>query len=332
MLKKPKILVVGSFMMDLIASAPRVPDMGETVIGTEFNTAPGGKGINQAVQCARLGASVTMAGCVGNDSFGKEMLEAARASGVDVSKVKITDKKASGVGNIQLEVKENSVQNRILVVPGANYELGIEDLFWLEEEVKNYDLLMLQLELLPEVTEYAAACAHKAGVPVMLNPAPAAPLSKKLLQCITYLSPNEHEAALLSGHALRADENGVNMEDLKEVSFILQSKGVKKVMITLGSNGSVVADGDKLNFTDCVKMPDVKDPTAAGDSFVAAFCTGVTAGLPEKEALAFASYTAAITVSGMGAMPSLPDAAQVQALLTERGYRGFDPAELDALK
>lgn len=332
MLKKPKILVVGSFMMDLIASAPRVPKMGETVIGTDFNTAPGGKGINQAVQCARLGAEVTMAGCVGNDSFGKEMLDAAKASGVDVTRVKITDQKASGVGNIQLEVKENSVQNRILVVPGANYELTENDLKWMEEEVKNYDLLILQLELLPKTTEYAAACAHKAGVPVMLNPAPAAPLSPDFLRCITYLSPNEYEAALLSGHKLDADESGVNEEDVRAVGKALQEKGVDKIMITLGSNGSVVVDKEGLKFTECVKMTEVKDPTAAGDSFVGAFCTGITAGLPEKEALAFASHTAAITVCGMGAMPSLPDINQVQELMKKRKYQGFDIKELDVLK
>ena len=332
MLKKPKILVVGSFVMDLIASAPRVPNLGETVIGTDFNTAPGGKGINQAVQCARLGADVTMVGCVGSDLFGKELLETAKESGVDVSHVKITDRKSSAVGHIQLEVKENSVQNRILVVPGANYELEISDLDWLKDEIQNYDLLILQLELLPEVTEAAAIIAHKAGVPVMLNPAPAAELSKELLECVTYLSPNEFEAALISGRELKADDQGVNEDDLKEVVKNLQAKGVDKVMVTLGSNGSVIADGKTLKYTDCVTMPNVKDPTAAGDSFVGAFCTGLTAGLPEKEALAFASHTAAITVSGMGAMPSLPTIDQVQALMKERDYQGFDLDSLNDLK
>lgn len=331
MLKKPKILVVGSFMMDLIAAAPRVPNLGETVIGTKFQTAPGGKGANQAVQCARLGAEVSMVGCVGDDMFGKEMLDTARNSGVDVSRVKISRENSSGVGNIQLEEKENSVQNRILVVPGANYDLTTEDLKWLEEGVKEYDLVMLQLELTMEVTEYVAACAHKAGVPVMLNPAPAAELSERLLECVTYLSPNEFEASLLTGLPLHADEDGVSEEDLRAIVSALQAKGVEKVMVTLGSNGSVVAAGDSLQFTSCVRMTDVKDPTAAGDSFVAAFCTGVTAGLPEKEALAFASHTAAITVCGMGAMPSLPTVTQVQELMRERGYKGFDISELDAL-
>lgn len=319
-------------MMDLIASAPRVPNMGETVIGSEFRTAPGGKGANQAVQCARLGAQVTMAGCVGGDAFGREMLDTAAASGVDVSHVKISEKSASGVGNIQLEVTEGGVQNRILVVPGANYDLTPADLAWLKEGVKDYDLVMLQLELTMDVTRFVARCAHDAGVPVMLNPAPAAALDEDLLSYVTYLSPNEHEAALLTGLPLRADEGGVNEGDLEQISGALRQSGVEKVMITLGGNGSVVCAADGIHHTACVRMPEVKDPTAAGDSFVAAFCTGVTAGLPQSEALVFASHTAAITVSRMGAMPSLPTVSEVQELLRQRGYAGFDAAVLDALK
>ncbi len=319
-------------MMDLIASGTRLPNMGETVIGTAFRTAPGGKGINQAVQCARLGAEVTMAGCVGADAFGSEMLQAAKSSGVDIRHVKISGRHASGVGNVQLEIKENHAQNRILVIPGANYDLGIQDLRWLEHEIDAYDMVMLQLEMTMEVTGFAAACAHRAGVPVMLNPAPAAALDEKILSCITYLSPNEHEAAFLSGHPLRSDLLGINRDDLNQVNRILRDKGVKALIVTLGANGSVLCEGENMIFTDCVKMPEVKDPTAAGDSFVGAFCTGVTAGLTEKEALSFASYTAAITVSGMGAMPSLPNLQRVQRFMRERGFSDFDPSLLDSLK
>lgn len=331
-LKRPKILVAGSFVMDLICSAPRVPNMGETVIGTSFRTAPGGKGANQAVQCARLGASVTMAGCVGDDAFGLEMLQVAKESGVDVSHVKISSEHSSGVGNIQLEVSDRGVQNRILVIPGANYDLSAEDFGWLNNDIRQFDLVMLQLELPMPVVRHVAACAHAAGVPVMLNPAPAAPLDPDLLACVTYLSPNEHEAALLTGLPLRVEGTSVNREDLKEITGALRAKGVDQVVVTLGSNGSVMANAKGMQEVKCVAMPHVKDPTAAGDSFVAAFCTGVTAGLPEREALAFASHVSAITVSRMGAMPSLPSLAEVQSLLRERGYAGFDPAELDALK
>lgn len=332
MLKKPKILVVGSFMMDLIASTKQAPKSGETIIGLKFQTAPGGKGANQAVQCARLGAHVTMVGQVGDDAFGKILTDTAAAAGVDVSHVTVDKNESSGVGHILLEVTEHGAQNRITVCPGANFTLTVEDVAWLKEDIKNYDLLMMQFELPMEVIEAVAGWAHEAGVPVMVNPAPAAPISAKLLSCATYLSPNEHEAAIIADHPLRADESGVNTEDVQAVSEAFQARGVENLIITLGENGSIVAGKNGIHHTACVKMPHVADPTAAGDSFVAAFCTGLCAGLPQGEALAFASHTAAITVSRMGAMPSLPTVSEVQALLMERSYQGFDPRELDALK
>ncbi len=331
MLKKPKILIVGSFMMDLIASTKRAPNSGETVVGLKFQTAPGGKGANQAVQCARLGAHVTMVGQVGDDAFGKIMTDTAAAAGVDVSHVSVDKNESSGVGHIVLEVTEHGAQNRITVCPGANFTLTVEDVAWLKEEIGQYDLVMMQFELPMEVIEAVAQWAHDAGVKVMINPAPAAPMSDKLLACATYLSPNEHEAALLADHAIDVS-SGINMEDVEIVSKAFQARGVENLIITMGENGSIVAGKDGIHHTQCVKMPHVADPTAAGDSFVAAFCTGLCAGLPQGEALAFASHTAAITVSRMGAMPSLPTVSEVQTLMEERGYHGFDLSQLDALK
>lgn len=331
MLKKPKILVVGSFMMDLIASTHRAPNSGETVIGLKFQTAPGGKGANQAVQCARLGAHVTMVGQVGNDAFGKIMTDTAAQAGVDVSHVSVDENESSGVGHILLEVTEHGAQNRITVCPGANFTLTVDDVAWLKDEIANYDMVMMQFELPMEVIEAVAQWAHDAGVPVMINPAPAAPMSDKLLSCATYLSPNEHEAAILANHTIDVS-NGINFDDVDIVAKAFQARGVENLIITMGENGSVVAGKDGIHHTHCVKMEHVADPTAAGDSFVAAFCTGLCAGLPQGEALAFASHTAAITVSRMGAMPSLPTVTEVQALLQERSYTGFDAGMLDALK
>lgn len=331
MLRKPKILVVGSFMMDLIASTKRAPNSGETVVGMKFQTAPGGKGANQAVQCARLGAQVTMVGQVGDDAFGKIMRDTAAASGVDVTHVGIDPHESSGVGHITLEVTEHGAQNRITVCPGANFTITVDDVAWLKDEIGNYDLVMMQFELPMEVIETVAQWAHDAGVMVMINPAPAAPMSDKLLACTTYLSPNEHEAALLAGHTIDVS-NGINMDDVKVVSEAFQARGVENIIITMGENGSIAAGKNGIHHTQCVHMPHVADPTAAGDSFVAAFCTGLCAGLPQGEALAFASHTAAITVSRMGAMPSLPTVTEVQQLMEQRGYKGFDPMELDALK
>ena len=147
MLKKPNILVVGSFMMDLIASTKRAPNSGETVIGLKFQTAPGGKGANQAVQCARLGAHVTMVGQVGDDAFGKIMTDTAAAAGVDVSHVSVDPQESSGVGHITLEVTEHGAQNRITVCPGANFTITVDDVAWLREEIGRFDLVMMQFEL-----------------------------------------------------------------------------------------------------------------------------------------------------------------------------------------
>ena len=273
-----------------------------------------------------------MVGQVGADAFGREMTENAKKAGVDVSHVLVDPNKSSGVGHIVLEVTEHGAQNRITVVPGANYSTTVEQIAWLKDEIKRFDLVMLQLEVPMEINIAVAQYAKAAGVPVMLNPAPAAELPGELLECVTYLSPNEHEAAAIAGLPLRADENGVNEADVVAVSAALRKKGVENLIITLGGNGSAVAGASGVAYTPCVKMPDVKDPTAAGDSFVAAFCTAVTAGLPQAQALAFASHAAAITVSRMGAQPSLPTLEEVQSLLRERQYAGFDPAEMDVLR
>ena len=331
MLKKPKILVVGSFMMDLIASTKRAPNSGETVIGLKFQTAPGGKGANQAVQCARLGAQVTMVGQVGDDAFGKIMTDTAAASGVDVSHVTVDPNDSSGVGHITLEVTEHGAQNRITVCPGANFTLTVDDVAWLKEEIGRYDLVMMQFELPMEVIEAVAQWAHDAGVIVMINPAPAAPMSDKLLSCATYISPNEHEAAILANHSIDVS-NGINFEDVDIVSKAFQARGVENLIITMGENGSIVAGKEGIHHTHCVKMPHVADPTAAGDSFVGALSVGLTVGLSQREALAFASHTAAITVSRMGAMPSLPTLDEVLSLLRQRNYDGFDLSLLDTLK
>ena len=319
MMKKPKILVVGSFMMDLVASAKRAPNLGETVIGFAFRTAPGGKGANQAVQAARLGAVTDMVGCVGNDSFGTEMIQALKSSGVDTSRVKISHEHPSGVGHIEIQDSPEGVQNRIIVVPGANYDLKPSDLDWLKEGIKSYDMVIMQLELEMETIEYVASLAHDAGVPVMLNPAPAAALSDELLSCVTYLTPNETEAAMLTGAKIDA-EGRLAEDNLKEAASILMNKGVENVIITLGDQGAALCTKEGIQIIPCVRMTDVKDPTAAGDSFVGGFCAGISAGLSMHEALQLAVHTAAITVCGHGAIPSLPTLEQVEALMKERDF------------
>ena len=332
MQRKPRILVVGSFVMDVIATTEQIPAAGQTVYGKSFHTAPGGKGANQALQCARLGAQVTMMGCVGDDLFGRQLLEPPLQAGVDVSHVVTRSGISSGVGHVTLEVTEHTAQNRIVVIPGANRTLTVEEVAWLKPEMASFDMVMLQLEIPIEVNLAVAGWAREAGVPVMLNPAPATDLDERLLKLVTYLTPNEQEASAETGLPLRMDQRGIQRDDLKKIAAALASKGVENVIITLGGSGSAVVVDGGIQYIPCVHMDHVADPTAAGDSFVAALCVGLTVGLPQTEALAFASHTAAITVSRMGAMPSLPTLDEVVHLLRQRDYQGFDLAVLDALR
>ena len=331
MFKRPKILIAGSFNMDLTASCTRAPQAGETVIGKKFRTAPGGKGFNQAVQCARLGADVTMVGKVGEDDFGRALLDAAKGEGIDISHVLADPDEATGIAIITLEETDEGTQNRIVVCPGANFTISAQEIGWLREAVGNYDMVIMQFELPMEIVETIAEWAHEAGVPVMVNPAPAAPMSDRLLGAVTYLSPNEHEAAILTGHSISV-ENGIDYDDVRAVADALRERGVKNLIITMGGNGSIAVGESGIHHTECVKMPHVADPTAAGDSFVASFCTVLAAGLPADKALDFASHAAAITVTRMGAMPSLPTVTEVQGLLRERGYEDFDLSLPDALR
>ena len=329
---RPRILVVGSFVMDVIATTEKIPTSAQTVYGKSFHMAPGGKGANQALQCARLGAEVTMMGCVGDDLFGQTLLETPRQAGVDVSHVLVRKGITSGVGHVTLEVTEHTAQNRIVVIPGANRTLTVEEVTWIREEIASYDMVLLQLEVPIEVNRAVAGWAKAAGVPVMLNPAPATDLDSELLSLVTYLTPNEQEASVETGLPLAADENGPSRDDLQKIAAALWAKGVENVIITLGGAGSAVVGDDSIRYIPCVHMDHVADPTAAGDSFVGALSVGLTVGLSQDQALAFASHTAAITVSRMGAMPSLPTLAEVIALLKERDYRGFDLSVLDALQ
>lgn len=312
-MRKPKILVVGSFVMDMIVSTGRFPNAGETVLGLDYQTAPGGKGANQAVQAARLGAEVTMVGKVGCDAFGDALIESARASGVDVSHVFRAERAPSAIGNVQLEVGDGKSMNRIIVVSGANMAITPEDVAFLEEDIAQYDMVLLQLEIPMEINTIVAGYAAKKGVPVMMNCAPIAAMPDALLKNLTYISPNEHEAHLLTGIEV-TDEESI-LTAMKKIHAL----GVKNALITLGSRGVAYEAGEGILYSQALSGLDVKDTTAAGDSFVGAFCTAAAAGISTPQALAFANHAAALTVCRMGAQPSLPTIDEVLSLMKERG-------------
>lgn len=329
--RNPRILVVGSFVMDIIAATEQVPGSGQTVYGKSFHMAPGGKGANQALQCARLGAEVTMVGCVGDDLFGQQLLEPLRAAGTDVSHVVVRQGTHSGVGHVTLEVTEHTAQNRIVVIPGANRTLTVEEVAWLEEAMSDFDMVLLQLEVPIEVNRAVAHWARAAGVPVILNPAPATELDEELLSLVSWLIPNEQEASQETHLPLRMEADGPREEDLQAIAAALRDKGVEQIIITLGGFGSAVAGEQGPHYVPCVRMTHVADPTAAGDSFVGAFATGLSVGLPQEQALTFASHTAAITVSRLGAMPALPTLPEVLTLIQER-HGAVDVSLLDGLR
>ena len=332
MSRKPRILVVGSFVMDVIATTERIPQSAQTVYGKSFHMAPGGKGANQALQCARLGAEVTMMGCVGDDLFGELLLKTPREAGVDVSRVVVRQGTHSGVGHVTLEVTKHTAQNRIIVIPGANRTLTMDEVAWIREEISSYDIVLLQLEVPIEINRAVARWAKEAGIPVVLNPAPATDLDDELLSLVTYLIPNEQEASAETGLPLASDEHGACKDDLLKIAAALREKGVERTIITLGGAGSAVVGSDSIHYIPCVCMPHIADPTGAGDSFVGALSVGVSIGLSLEQALHFASHTAAITVSRMGAMPSLPTLEEVILLMKDRKYKGFDPSLLDILR
>lgn len=317
---KPRILVVGSFVMDQIATTAVFPRQGQTVLGESFRKAPGGKGANQAVQAARLGAEVTMVGKLGHDANGAEMLRVCVDAGIDTSHILYDPTSSSGCAMIILERRPGqSVQNRILVIPGSNMTITPSDVAFLKDSITQYDFVILQLEIPMEVNIAVAQYAHAAGVPVMLNPAPSAPLPAALLSCLTYLSPNEHEAQDLCGFPLHRSVAGIEHNDVRAAAAALVGKGVKNVLITLGDEGAALCRDGLLVRSPCCTGITAVDPTAAGDSFVAAFCVGAACGWGPEEALCFANHTAALTVSSMGAMPSLPRLEAVEALMRDRG-------------
>ncbi len=306
--QQPSILVVGSFMMDLVVRTPRVPKEGETIIGTEFGRAPGGKGANQAVAAARLGAKVTMVGRVGNDLFGKDQIESLKASGVDTRYIIMDDEAPTGVGSITLD---HSGNNRIIIVPGANMRLSPEDIDKARPAFEAADILLLQLEVPDEANERALDIANELGKPVIFNPAPARALGDATLGKVTIFTPNETEAEILTGMPVTTPE------EAEKAAGALRARGVETVVVTLGSKGALLVREGESRTVPAWKV-DVVDTTAAGDAFNGALAVAMARGDAWPDALAFSNAVAALAVTKFGAQPSMPTKDEVEAFLARQ--------------
>lgn len=289
------IVVVGSLNMDLVMRTPRVPQGGETMFGHAFSTLPGGKGANQAVACARLGAQVSMIGQVGQDGFGQTLRDGLSSDGIDVRHL---GQSAAQTG-VAMILVEDIGENRIILAPGANATLSTADIDKAVEAIRSAAMLVVQLEVPLPVVEYAMCMARQAGVPVLLNPAPACALNDEFLRQVDILVPNETEAALLAGSEV------IDVASAMRVARQLRERGPGCVLLTLGDKGVVIADVQGERHVAAQKVQAV-DSTAAGDTFIGGVCNGLVEGMSIDAAVALGQRASAICVTRHGAQPAIP--------------------------
>jgi ribokinase len=297
-----KIMVIGSLNIDLVIRTPRMPLPGENVFGKSFRMFPGGKGANQAVGAARLGAKVTMFGRVGKDIFGERLLKNLREEKVNANYVEKDESEATGMAFICVD---DTGENSIIVVSGANMRCSKSDIDRVTPLFPKMDLLILQLEIPPEVVGYAIEIAHGYHLPVILNPAPTKEFEIELLGANDILTPNRYEAALLSGVKIK------DLESAKLAAQRLQDRGVEKLVITMGEKGALWVDGKEIAYVPARSIKP-EDTTAAGDAFTAGLSVALTEDKELEEAVRFANDVAALSITKSGAQTSLPTRREVK--------------------
>lgn len=306
----PHIVVVGSLNMDLVVEVPTIPRPGETVLGTNFATYPGGKGANQAVAAARLGARVTLIGRVGRDAFGDQLLASARADGIDVRHVGRDSAAATGVAMITVD---QHGQNSIAVASGANFRLTADHVRKAWSELDDVGILVMPLETPLETIAEAVKLARQSGATVVLNPAPARSLPAELLATVDVLVPNEPETEQLTGRTI------ASMADNYEAGRQLLALGVGNVVLTMGSQGALTlaGDGSQPELVPAFQV-EVIDTTAAGDAFVGGLAVGLGEGKPLAESARFANAVGALAVTKMGAQPSMPTRNELELFVRKQ--------------
>ncbi len=300
------IVVLGSLNMDLVSRVPRLPAPGETLRGSGFFTAAGGKGANQAAACARLGASVALIGRVGEDLFGLALRDGLEQLGVDVSRVSVTP----GPSGVAVVAVDDRAENSIVIIPGANERVGVDDLELLRASLAGADSLLLQLEIPLEIVTSAARLAHARGVRVLLDPAPALPLPDELYTLTDLLTPNETECSALVGFAVDDTTRA------ERAAAILLKRGARQVVIKMGEQGAYLHNGASGERIPGFRVHAV-DTTAAGDVFNGALAVALEKGVALREAVRFANAAGALSTTRYGAQPSMPTADEVERLLRE---------------
>ena len=300
MAKRPRIAVVGSANIDLTTFTAQFPKPGETIFGQKFDLGFGGKGANQAVASRLCGAEVFMVARVGDDLFGPATIANFEKLGIDASQVRQVHGLSSGVAPIFVDP---AGQNRILVVKGANDALKPADVDAAADILKSADCIVLQFEIPLETVYYTIKFARKNNIRCLLNPAPGQPIDVSAMADLDYFVPNESEAETISSMPVR------NLDDAKKCAEKLLSGGIRRVIITLGANGSLLAGSDGMEHVPAFSMKSV-DSTGAGDAFIGSFATFLGEGLPEREAVRRANLYAGLSTTGVGTQKSFYDRAR----------------------
>ncbi len=299
------VVVFGSVNIDLVTRVWEFPKPGETLTGLSFQTFPGGKGANQAVACARLETVTKMVGRVGSDVFGKTLRNNLKSNQVDIQFLQEDENTSSGVAVITVNEK---AENQIIVIPGANGEVGDEELDRLEDALADAQILLLQLEVPMGAVNRAAKMAHQRGVTVILDPAPAQPISKELIENINYITPNQVEAAMLVGFPITTEK------EAQKACRKLIEQGIENVIIKMGENGVVYANHKEQVHIPAIPVKAV-DTVAAGDAFNGALAAGLAAGMTVQDAIRWGNAGGAWSVTRAGAQTSLPYLNELKALL-----------------
>jgi len=302
------VVVIGSLNMDLVVRVERIPRPGETVPGGDLVTIPGGKGANQAAAVARLGATVEMVGRVGKDAFGEALLANMRAQGVGTEYVRRDPQAPSGTAMI---IIDREGENSIVVSPGANGRVSLEDVQAAKDLLARARYLVLQFEIPLPVVRGAIALARELGIPVILNPAPAYEVDEAFLEGVSYLVVNESEAQVLSGLPVK------DVQSAGRAAGALLGKGVPHVIVTLGEQGALLATQQEHVHVPARRVQ-VVDTTAAGDAFIGGLAVALLRGFALPEAVRYATCAGTLATTVLGAQTSLPSAEQVQAFYEER--------------